>query len=155
MVSDAVANSMGALEDVFVNMALTGKLSFRDMANSIIADLARIMVRKNITGPLGSALEGMTWSNASGTDAFSGGMTRVGERGPEDVYLPQGSRITPAHNSGGNAPNISVAINIENKTGQQVKAKDGGTSFNIKGLVKNVTLELMATDPDFRGAMAR
>ena len=34
--------------------------------------------------------------NAGGTDYWRGGMTRVGESGPETVYLPQGAQIRTA-----------------------------------------------------------
>jgi len=44
------------LEDALVNMALTGKLSFKDMANSIIADLIRIAIRQRIVNPLAGFL---------------------------------------------------------------------------------------------------
>ena len=45
-------------------MAETGKLSFSDMINSMIADLVRLTVRANITGPLAGALGGLfsDWS---------------------------------------------------------------------------------------------
>jgi lambda family phage tail tape measure protein len=55
---DLFANALRGIEDVFVEFALTGKLSFKDLANSIIADLARIAARQltaNIaTGLLGA-----------------------------------------------------------------------------------------------------
>lgn len=43
-------------------------------------------------------------SNASGTDNWRGGWTRVGENGPENVYLPQGTTVETAQESrdGGN-----------------------------------------------------
>lgn len=37
--------------------------------------------------------------NASGTDYWAGGVTWVGENGPEKVYLPEGSRIQTAQES--------------------------------------------------------
>lgn len=51
-----VTNAFGGMEDVIVTACQTGKLSFRDMVNSMIADLMRLMVRQSITGPLASAL---------------------------------------------------------------------------------------------------
>lgn len=43
-------------------------------------------------------------SNASGTDNWRGGWTRVGENGPENVFLPQGTTVETAQESrdGGN-----------------------------------------------------
>lgn len=46
------SDSFKGMEDAFVKFTTTGKLSFSDMASSIINDLARIVVRQNITGPL-------------------------------------------------------------------------------------------------------
>lgn len=48
--------TLTGIEDAFVKMAETGKLSFRDLTNSIISDLMRIAVRSSITGPLAGAL---------------------------------------------------------------------------------------------------
>lgn len=42
------------MEDAIVNFAMTGKLSFSDMAKSIIADLIRIQARQAIVGMAGS-----------------------------------------------------------------------------------------------------
>lgn len=48
--------------------------------------------------------------NAGGTSNWRGGMTWVGENGPELVYLPQGSRVSTAQESrgGGDIFNISI-----------------------------------------------
>lgn len=45
---------------------------------------------------------------AEGTDYFQGGMAIVGERGPELVNLPTGSRVTPNDKLGGNTYNIHL-----------------------------------------------
>ena len=53
------ANNVGqSLEDTFVQAARTGKLSFADMASSIIQDLTRIATQQAITRPLGNLLTG-------------------------------------------------------------------------------------------------
>lgn len=44
--------------DAFVDFALTGKASFRDLTDSILADLARLIVQQNITDPLFKAISG-------------------------------------------------------------------------------------------------
>lgn len=52
--------------------------------------------------------------NAGGTDNWGGGLTWVGERGPEIVNLPKGSQVIPNHetknfmNKGGTTVNIGV-----------------------------------------------
>jgi phage-related protein len=62
---------------------------------------------------IGSNVPGYTKINtipnlANGTDSFSGGMARVGEQGPENVYLPPGSRVTPYSPNGGGERPIEV-----------------------------------------------
>lgn len=47
---------------------------------------------------------------ANGTNFAPGGMALVGERGPEIVNLPRGSKVTPNHKIGGNV--VSININV-------------------------------------------
>ena len=56
---EATVRAFGKMEDALVEFATTGELSFKDLANSIIADLARIAIRESITGPLAEGLEGV------------------------------------------------------------------------------------------------
>lgn len=44
--------------DAFVDFALTGKASFTDLTDSILSDLARLIVQQNITDPLFKAISG-------------------------------------------------------------------------------------------------
>ncbi len=53
---EAIANAFQGAEEALVRFASTGKLRFRDLANSIIADLVRISIRRSITAPLAGAL---------------------------------------------------------------------------------------------------
>jgi len=48
----AVVGAFKGMEDAMVKFVMTGKLNFRDLANSIIADLTRMLVRAAITKPL-------------------------------------------------------------------------------------------------------
>ena len=51
-VSAAVTGAFQGMEDALVNFVMTGKANFRDFANAIIADIARIAVRQAIIAPL-------------------------------------------------------------------------------------------------------
>lgn len=66
-----LTNAFSSAEDVFVEFAKTGKLSFSDLANSIIADLARISAKKAISGLVGSITGGGD-TTGSLADLFSG-----------------------------------------------------------------------------------
>lgn len=76
-----VANSLSQLEDAFVKLATDGKLSFKSLADSIIADLARIAAKTLIVQPLlssltsggGGVLNGLLGSSGTGGTGGSGG----------------------------------------------------------------------------------
>jgi lambda family phage tail tape measure protein len=59
----AFATAFGGAEDSLVGFISTGKLEFRGLADSILADLARTTVRQTISAPLAGALQ----------SAFAGG----------------------------------------------------------------------------------
>ena len=58
-IRDAVADSFQGMEDALVDFALTGKLSFRDLVDSILAELTRLAVQKAFTGVLANLVAGM------------------------------------------------------------------------------------------------
>ena len=122
----SVTQNMEQALDTFVQ---TGKLSFSDLARSIIADLIKIQLRAQATAIfkssglgdlLGGFFGGGGSSPAFGSTAFWGGKANggdvsdnnsymVGERGPE-LFVPQTSgTIIPNHKLGssmGNQPQI-------------------------------------------------
>lgn len=51
-IGDIVVKSFRGMEDALVNFVQTGKLNFREFANSIIADMTRIAIRQAIIAPL-------------------------------------------------------------------------------------------------------
>ena len=104
-----------ALEDGLVNAAKNGKAAFGDMAQFILAEIQRILIRSLILRPLFGAIGGFIGDNPIG-NAFSGsfgggkaggGMVTggksymVGERGPEIVTMGGNGYITPNHKMGG------------------------------------------------------
>jgi len=56
-VESAVSGAFRGMEDALVTFVTTGKLDFKSLVDSIIADLVRIQIRKNITGPLAGVLD--------------------------------------------------------------------------------------------------
>lgn len=47
-------NAFGHMEDALVEFVMTGKLNFRDFANAVLSDLARIIARQAIAGGAGA-----------------------------------------------------------------------------------------------------
>lgn len=72
----ALTNAFQGAEDALVQFATTGKLSFRDLANSIIADLARIAAKQAIVGIAGMIAG--AWGGAASAGASSGTLQGFG-----------------------------------------------------------------------------
>jgi lambda family phage tail tape measure protein len=53
----AFANAFSGAEDALVGFISSGRLEFRSLADSVLADLARITVRQTLTAPLAGALQ--------------------------------------------------------------------------------------------------
>lgn len=66
-----VSSTLQGLENQLTDFVMTGKLNFKDLANSIIADLVRIQIRSAVVAPLANAFSG----------AFGGGSTTVNAKG--------------------------------------------------------------------------
>jgi lambda family phage tail tape measure protein len=112
------------VENAFVNFVQTGKLSFKDLANSMIADFARIAAKKAVVGMIGS-ISGML-GFADGGDPPVGVASIVGERGPE-LFVPKtAGTIIPNHKLGQQeatpASTTLVTYNIQANDAQSFKA---------------------------------
>lgn len=112
----AFTNAFGGMEDAIAKFASTGKISFSDLVNSIISDLARIAARQMITGLVGN-LFGQSWATQNGIGApiqvggdiygkreyggsvYGGRSYQVGERNkPELLTTPSGQYLIPGDN---------------------------------------------------------
>jgi len=131
-VKDVTVRAFQGMEDALVEFARTGKLNFRSLADSIIADLVRIQIQQSITKPLAQALSTFSlkslWPFALGGApggvsawrnqivdrptffAFARGGV-MGEAGPEAIMPlrrgPDGRLGVDAHGVG----KLSVVIN--------------------------------------------
>jgi lambda family phage tail tape measure protein len=111
-------------EDAIVRFVQTGKFSFKDLANSIIADFARIQAKKALSGLFGGGggggLFGSLFSGigsifgfANGGNPGMGKPILVGERGPELMIPRNASTIIPNESLGGGSQQVSVVYNIQ------------------------------------------
>jgi lambda family phage tail tape measure protein len=136
---EAVGSAFKGMEDAIIEFAKTGKLSVKSLVDSILTDIARIVIKQQITGPLAGLLGGLFSGGKSGPSASemgvfdtfisglagraiggpvsAGGMYRVNENGPEMLtaggkdYLMMGSQGgSVSPNSGTGAP-VNIVIN--------------------------------------------
>lgn len=128
------SNAFKSMEDALVTFVRTGKLDFKSLADSIIADLIRIQIQNSVMKPLAQATSGMSLSGlfsgagtfftnlfrASGGPVSAGQPYVVGEQGPEwfvpnaaGTVLPNGSQpvaaAAPARDQG--PININFSVN--------------------------------------------
>jgi phage-related minor tail protein len=141
MVADVVVKSFKGLEDQLVSFVTTGKLEFRKLAQSIIADMARIAIRATIIKPIMAgfgltAAKGAVLENGQHLTAYAkggivnkptifpmaNGMGLMGEAGPEAV-MPlkrgKGGRLGVEATGGG----TNVVVNVD-ASGSEVQGSD-------------------------------
>lgn len=121
-------NAFRGAEDALVQFVMTGKLSFSDLANSIVADLARIAIQRTITGPLASGMGGIFAS------LFHQGTDSVGSGGPGRMVDPSLFAFAPRFHNG-LAPDESPAILQE---GEEVVPRGGRKSQTQLNLAVHV-----------------
>lgn len=123
-VQNLLTSAFKGAEDALVNFTKTGKLDFKQMADSIISDLIRIGIQRKLIAPLANSLFGTEtaagWSlfgflgitaHANGGDPPTDRPSLVGEAGPELFWPKAAGTIIPNHaltasanDSGGQQP---------------------------------------------------
>ncbi|WP_024937775.1 phage tail length tape measure family protein [Xanthomonas arboricola] len=89
-VESATTSALTSFEDMVVKATTNSKVSFRDMANSIIADFARITVRKGITSLLGGVFGGSQVGAVQRETIPLQGWDTGGYTGPGGKFEPAG-----------------------------------------------------------------
>ena len=119
----AFATFTGGIEDAFVKFVQTGKLSFKDLINSMIADFAKLQAKKALSGLMdmgggagggfGSLFGGIgkLFGFADGGNPPMGKASIVGERGAELLIPRNASTVVPLEGLGGGG-GTSVTYNI-------------------------------------------
>jgi lambda family phage tail tape measure protein len=146
------------LEDAFVNFAKTGKLSFKDLANTIIEDFIRMEVRMMTSQIFGMFVKGTFGSGsvtvgdlipgkAAGGFIGAGQPTLVGENGPEIFTPPTGGQVTPNGGAGYTPMGGGDTYHTHNYNIQAVDAKSVAQLFaenrmTMFGMVEQARREL-------------
>ena len=166
-VTDMANKTMKSFEDAIVKAVTTGKLQFKDLADSILQDLARIMVRQHISGPIAQALASALSPTPTTNKTVSAPIPQVKAPSPTITLTPPVvfdgplppfvdspgvSTLTPRRPSI-SAPRIMVPqqktnVSIQNFTGQQAQVSEtvsADGSKNIKVTIGQVVKEGLAS----------
>ena len=134
------------LEDLIVNFVTTGKMNFKDFANSIIAEFVRIQARKAIAGLFGGSgtsdfFQTLT-GRATGGPVAANTPYIIGENGPELFLSKTAGNIIPNNQLGSIAnpgsPISTAAMNSVTNINYTIHAADA-QSFR----------QMIARDPEF------
>ncbi|MYA88745.1 MAG: tape measure protein [Boseongicola sp. SB0662_bin_57] len=177
-INDEVGSSFDravrGMEDALVSFVQTGKLSFSDLANSIIADIARIVIRQQVLGPLAGGLAG---GGIFGGLFHEGGVAGHGTRSrsvdprafafapryhnggvaglrPDEVpaILQRGETVLPR--GAGVAAERPVTVILDNKGTGKV-ATQGQIRLDPRGIIIDVVLDDLDNGGPLRDAMRR
>lgn len=162
-----------SLEDSLVGIVdgtKTAKEAFKDMARSIISDLIRIFIQKQITGALGNAFgsffgagvgtsaggytSGGSFSGlAKGGTATGGRPYMVGEKGPE-LFVPgrTGTVVPNNQMGGGGGVTINQTINVTTGVQQTVRTEIANLMPRIAQASKQAVLESRQRGGSFASA---
>jgi lambda family phage tail tape measure protein len=157
-IGDVFTNAFKGAEDAFANFVTTGKLSFKDLATSILADIARIEAKQFLGGVASSLLgsigtdttsgwgatliKSLSGARAEGGPVNAGLSYLVGERGPE-IFTPSSSGgITPNHLIGaaaGGGGGVTIQTNIQVSAGGATSTTTGDASAAGRALADMIS----------------
>ena len=159
--ADVVIKGIKGMEDALVSFVTEGKLSFKSLANSIIADMVRIAIQKTITAPLTGWFEGLfsakgnVLENGQHVTAYAkggvinsphykmmanGGVAVAGEKGAEAI-LPLRRRNGILGVEGGGTTN-NIVVNVDS-SGTETSGDQEGKMLGqvIAAAVKNTIVQ--------------
>ncbi len=126
--ADVVIGGIKKMEDSLLDFVTTGKLNFKDLANSIIKDMARIAIQQTFTKNITKWFSGLSifgGGRAMGGPVGANKAYLVGEQGPEILRMGnQSGNITPNHKLGGMG-STSVVVNVDASGGSEVEGDEG------------------------------
>lgn len=144
------------MEDALVNFAMTGKLNFKDLANSIIADLIRIQIRQAMVTAISSATKFFGFADggimtsegamplqkyATGGIANSPQLAMFGEGSTPEAYvpLPDGRTIPVTMTGGGSNGDVNnVTVNVSVESGKTSAQGDTQEANRLGGVIASV-----------------
>ncbi len=165
---DDYAHSFGTMNEQLGNIAKNGidtltagltdavmgaksfEEAFGEMAKAVIAQLIQMAIRFAVFEAIGAAfgVKGLGKAslgiakNAKGTDFFGGGLSLVGENGPELVGMPRGSQVVPNNllRNAFTAPSNGGGSNTSTNIYTTVNANDAVLTSTVKGWIQEANV---------------
>jgi lambda family phage tail tape measure protein len=150
-IGDSIANGMRSAEDAWVQFAMTGKLSFSDLARSVAADMVRMQARQGVAaggdwlgalfksfagtaGRIGSGASaadldllgvGLPTATAAGGFDVPAGVNPITQLHEKEMVLPaeHADVIRGLASGNGGRGDVSINLNVINQTGTPSQAK--------------------------------
>jgi hypothetical protein len=144
-IGQSLVGAFQSAENAVGEFVKTGKLNFRDLVTSLLADLAKLAARRFILGPIANTLSGAL-GGAGGIFAnvlHAGGM--VGSAGPSRMVPAMAFAAAPRMHSGGMAGLRHDEVPAILQRGERVLSRREAQSYGAGGGV-NVTI--MARDAE-------
>jgi len=135
-------NAMRSMEDALLRFVMTGKLDFKSLTVSILADIARIQIRKALAG-IGSAIIGSSYSSTTDAGGYSSAGAQFANGG---IMTSKGELPLNTYANGGIANSPQLALFGEGRMNEAyVPLPDGRTipvSMRGGAGVNNVTVNV-------------
>jgi hypothetical protein len=147
-IGQALAGAFGRAENAVADFVRKGKLDFRDLVTSMIADLARLAARRFILGPLAGLLSGVL-GGAGGLFAsvlHAGGM--VGAPGPGRMVPALAFANAPRMHSGGWAGLRPDEVPAILQRGERVLSRREAAGYGGRGGAPSVNVTILTRDAE-------
>ncbi|NEX48159.1 phage tail tape measure C-terminal domain-containing protein [Pseudotabrizicola algicola] len=147
-IGQALVGAFGAAENAVADFVRKGKLDFRDLVTSMIADLARLAARRFILGPLAGLLSGVL-GGAGGMFAsvlHAGGT--VGAAGPGRMVPALAFANAPRMHSGGWVGLKPDEVPAILQRGERVLSRREAAGYGGRGGAPSVNVTIMTRDAE-------
>lgn len=148
-IGSTLVSAFTSAENAVGEFVKTGKLDFRDLVTSMIADLAKLAARRFILGPIANALSGAL-SGAGGIFAnilHAGGI--VGSQGPGRMVPAMAFANAPRMHAGGWAGIKPDEVPAILQRGERVLSRREAAGYGQgQGTAPNVSVTIMARDTE-------
>ena len=142
---DVVIKGIKGMEDSLVDFVTTGKLNFKNLANSIIKDMVRIAIQQTITKPLGGFLGGLFGGGSAKGNVFN-------QQGLVTAYAKGGVVNKPTFFGMGGSGKFGI---LGEKGAEAIlplsRGSDGKLGVKAKGGGTNVVVNVDASGTNVEG----